>query len=222
MKCYEIHDGYDGWSIVFADTNVAARRIGANQIDAGFSNVTCRRRPEWDQYAPGPVPPLARIAGGWWYECACCGRRVSENLEADIENDGLDPADFNPVEDGRLVYCSSTCSQIEWANRRANKAAEVALIEVFEANFVGAQILQVNVYGNRVETKDRHGAALASVTFRLPGCTGNVHWVFGDETCSMSLNDVEPYYAWRGKPVPEEMKKRVSELRQRYKLPEAA
>ncbi len=219
LKAYQVHDGDEGWAIVFAYKNVVARREGANEIDADFSSVSCKRKPEWDQYAPGPVPPLARIASGWWYECAHCGRRVSEDLHAEVEDEGLDPNDFEIVEAGRLVYCSHTCSQKEWAQKRCNTAAKVALMELFASTLPDATILSVHVYGQRLEPRNKTGDQ-STVVYKFPGGKNNVHWTFGDEEHQITIEDVYAFYAWRGKPVPEDLRKRVDEIRQRFGLPE--
>lgn len=205
LKAYQVHDGDEGWAIVFATNSATARREGAGEIGCEWGDIdTCRRAPQWDQYAPGPVPPLARIASGWWYECAHCGRRVSEDMHYEIEEDELDPADFEIIEDGHIVYCSHTCQAIESAQLRARKAAEVNLIEAFEARFPDASILSVHVSGTKLEGPDRFGHALATVVFKFPGGKNAVHWGFGDELCSVPREDVSAFCAWRGKPVPPE------------------
>lgn len=205
LKAYQVHDGDEGWAIVFATNSATARRMGANEIDCTWEEVDfCRRAPQWDQYAPGPVPPLARIAHGWWYECAHCGRRVSEDLEQEVKDDGLNPADFEIVEAGHIVYCSHSCQAIENAQHRQRKVAEVALIEAFEARFTGASIISVHVASHQLEGRNRFGHAQATVVYRFPGGKNSVHWCFGEEQCTVAREDVEAFCAWRSKPVPPE------------------
>lgn len=59
--------------VVFARNGRAARR-GAWIDDAEFVNIRARRKPEWDHYAPGPVPLRVRLDDGWWTECGGCAR----------------------------------------------------------------------------------------------------------------------------------------------------
>src|SRR3546814_3454049 len=47
--------------IVFATSNVAARRIHTNSQGTDFADAQITRKKEFDQYAPGPVPPKALL-----------------------------------------------------------------------------------------------------------------------------------------------------------------
>lgn len=79
LKAYcvsEEHEGTGG--IVFAHHNAVARRHGACEFgDGDWESVTCRRAPEFDQYAPGPVPDYALSDNGWYLWCKCgCDRKI--------------------------------------------------------------------------------------------------------------------------------------------------
>ena len=213
LKAYTVHDGGDHSVIVFAQHNVVARREGANEMDIGFNEVDyCKRSPEFDSYAPGPVPPLDAIDHGWWFECACCGRRVDDDVCQSAEDDGEDPDFFGAVADGATVYCSETCRQYEFVGRRARRAAEAALIEVFEAQFAGATIINVwvNLDGHRLAGVSRRSSG-SVVTFKFPGGRAAARWTFGDEKALLNRDDVAAYCAWRGKPAPEEYRKDVAQ-----------
>lgn len=206
LKAYTVHDGGDHSVIVFALHNVVARREGANELDIGFNEVDyCTRSPEFDSYAPSPVPPLVAIEHGWWFECACCGRKVDTDVCQHAEYDGEDPDLFGAVADGHVVYCSETCRQREFVEHRARRAAEAALIEVFEAEFAGATILSVwaNLDGYQLAGASRRSSG-SVVTFKFPGGKSAANWSFGDEKASLSRDDIAAYCAWRGKPVPAE------------------
>jgi hypothetical protein len=212
LKACTVHDGGDHSVIVFAHHNVVARREGANELDCGFNEVDyCKRSPEFDAYAPGPVPPLVAIEHGWWFECSCCGRKVDSDVCQSAEDDGEDPDFYGAVADGRAVYCSETCRQMAFVERRARKAAEVALIEVFEANFTGAAILNVwaNLDGFRLAGACRCSSG-STVTFKFPGGKAAANWSFGGEKCSLNRDDIEAFCAWRGKPVPPEFAKEAA------------
>ncbi len=72
MKAYTVDDDGEGAVVVFAEKNVVARRIGANELGCAFGDVSCCRAPDLDSYAPGPVPPLILWDAGWWFGCQRC------------------------------------------------------------------------------------------------------------------------------------------------------
>ncbi|MDF3837096.1 hypothetical protein P3W85_29695 [Cupriavidus basilensis] len=177
LKAYEVYDGGDNWTIVFATNSASARREGAGEIGCEWGDVDhCRRKPELDQYAPGPVPPLALIAAGWRYECGHCGCRVDEDME-DVEPDPhFDASDVGAVAVGQMVYCSHSCTAMARAEKRSRKAAESALIELVETKFPRSTVTHVNVYGHRLTTDK--GRCVACFTF--PGGQHQATYKFGE------------------------------------------
>lgn len=166
LKAYEVHDGDEGWAIVFATNGATARRLGAGELSVSFEEVEfCRRMPAVDQYAPGPVPPLALIDLGWWFECYGCGRIVND----DVTDDQGRP--LTPVADGQEVYCCAGC-------RAKNRAATVRRCKV-EADTIDAMVGMVlarypnaTITGQHVHAVDRDGWAevkQASIAFTFPG-----------------------------------------------------
>lgn len=197
LKAYTVHDGGDHSVIRFAASNVVARREGANELDCAFDEVDyCTRSPEFDAYAPGPVPPLVAIKHGWWFECRHCGQQASEYSEGPV------------IEDGDGVFCSPACEMCDFAEARARTAADVALLEVFDAKFSGATMLHAyaNLDGSRLEAGTQFGSRHSTgsaVTFKFPGGAGVARWVFGDEDVTVDRDDIAAFCAWRGKPAPE-------------------
>lgn len=199
LKAYDVRDGDDGCCIVFATNSATARREGANELNTDWEGIdTCRRESALDEYAPGPVPPLALIELGWWFECHHCGRKISETMHEEVEDDDLDPANFDIVTEGQAVFCSHSCSAIHHAERRANKAAEVALIELFETKFADCAIKRVHVHGQRLEAPDKHGGMKCTVAFMFPGAKHGATWEFGNPDLYVAFGDHPAYYAWRG------------------------
>jgi len=196
LKAYTVHDGGDHSVIRFAASNVVARREGANELGCEFNEVDyCTRSPEFDAYAPGPVPPLVAIKHGWWFECRHCGQQVNEYSEGPV------------IEEGDGVYCSPSCEMREFVEVRARAAAGAALIEVFEAMFSGAIVLHAyaNLDGHRLEAGTQFGSRHSTgsmITFKFPGATGVARWVFGDDDVTVDRTDIPAFCAWRGKPVP--------------------
>jgi len=184
VKAYEVYDGNDGWTIQFATNGATARREGANELNCEWEDIDhCRRKPELDQYAPGPVPLSAMLEIGWWYECNCC----SKHCYAD--NPGV-------IIDENAVYCNDQCSQLEWRKERDNARAKSCLIELFESKFHGATITHVYVSGTTLEPMDKYGGARAVVTFMFPGGvhTGTFH--YGDAFASVMKTDAEAFECW--------------------------
>lgn len=71
--------GYEYGVVVFDERHVSARRRGAEMLDEEFRDVTCRRKPEWDQYAETGIPIQVMLDAGWWFTCA--GRRCDTMCE---------------------------------------------------------------------------------------------------------------------------------------------
>jgi hypothetical protein len=80
LKAYIVFDEYgaseDGARIVFVKTPGEAKAIAASNLGIEFTEVrsdNCRRTPEYDEYAPGPVPFTRLVADGWGWFCEGCG-----------------------------------------------------------------------------------------------------------------------------------------------------
>lgn len=170
LKAYEVYDGGDHWSIRFATNSATARREGASECGCEFNEVDhCRRKPELDQYAPGPVPPGALIEMGWGYECT---RQDCLNWAR---------ADGEYVVRGNAVYCCSTCHAIDSARQRQNDAACAAMIELIDARLPGAQVTDVYVYGTQLRPVENGGGYRAFVDFKFQGGVHTGRWVFGED-----------------------------------------
>lgn len=146
LQAYKVHDGQDSCVVVFATNGASARRLGANDMDCEFQDVeSCRRMPEFDQYAPGPVPALAMIAAGWWYECCGCGQKVDDD-SYDYERE----APVQPVVHGNNVYCCAGCRHRHLAAvAREQKVIDEtieAMVGLVVARYPGVLIHSQHVY----------------------------------------------------------------------------
>lgn len=203
LKAYEVREDGEGYcTIVFATNGATARREGASELNTDWECIeSCVRKPELDQYAPGPVPPMTLLEHGWWFECNHCGRRVSESMAEELEEDDLDPADFVPRPDGKSgVFCSASCECADHMEKRGREEAADALREVFEAKFPGAEILHIHVFdGPKLHKPERpeKGGGRYVVTFTFPGATHSSQWNFGDDNCWVPQIDVDAFKAWR-------------------------
>ncbi len=103
LKAFHVQDEWgEGHAVVVYHTsNAAARRIGCSEMDEPWERVSCRRAPEFDQYAPGPVPGEAYMRAGWWQMCGystCCTPVYPDEPEA--------PYFLNPARP-EAVFCSA-------------------------------------------------------------------------------------------------------------------
>lgn len=103
-------DEAEDTEIVFAATNGAARFPYAQRLDWDFRDVRVRRAPEYDAYAPGPVPVSVMLDHGWRFECFECYRMLSLDMDF-VEN--MSPDDLK-----------------HWAK---SNAPHVAALEEFDA-----------------------------------------------------------------------------------------
>lgn len=197
LKAYEVRDDGEGYCcVVFATNGATARREGASELGTEWEYIeSCRRAPHLDQYSPGPIPPMTLIEHGWWFECGYCGRRVSNEMNEELERDGLDPDNFAPRPNGNHgVFCSAGCECADHIGRRGRDEAADALREVFEAKFPGAEILHIHVRNGPKLTEEPRSFV---VTFKFPGGEWSASWSFGDEFCQVPKCDVDAFNAWR-------------------------
>ena len=84
VRAYSVQ-GNDGGCVVFATSNVLARREGADRLECTFPEIeSCRLAPEFDVYAEaGHVPRQTLVEKhGWWQYCSYCENQVSANTAA--------------------------------------------------------------------------------------------------------------------------------------------
>ncbi len=84
LKCFQVegNDEPEDTMIVFARSSIEAKRHWANEHGDGdkfITGISACRRPQWDSFAPGPVPRLELIDAGWWMECENCCVRISSD-----------------------------------------------------------------------------------------------------------------------------------------------
>lgn len=200
LKAYQVTEPMDGHAVVVFETNgAAARRKGAAKLEAAFEDIeSCCRVPEFDAYAPGPVPPLVLIDNGWWFECLECNRRVSLDMEEELEDEGLDPASFQPVEQGSSVFCSSACQHKYETDKIKKAEAKAELERIFLEKFPGATVVSVHLGGHNLNDPYSGFNSAVYVLFTFPGSKrGNCKWVYGEEVCLISTGDLDAFQDWR-------------------------
>jgi hypothetical protein len=112
MKAWSItSDDGDHSAVIFDDHRGKARARGASELDSEFMGVKIKRSPEFDQYAPGPVPVKVLMAHGWFYYCSNCEEHVYDD----------EPGFVIDAEDER-VFCNEGC-RAKYREYLANIAA---------------------------------------------------------------------------------------------------
>ena len=204
LLAYEVREPNEGHCIIrFASSSAAARREGANELDCGFNEVEhCHRKPQFDQYAPGPVPKTVLIEHGWWFECHHCSRRISEDMQQEAEDEGEEHEHLEVITDGDAIYCSHSCVMEEFVERRAQKAAQAALIEFFSLMYPDCVIGSIWVSRAPLQGPDRLGHAQALLYFKFPGAQHDATFTFGEDCMRISPDDRPAFHAWRGNKMP--------------------
>lgn len=180
MKAYTVRETYgDGCCVRFAEHDVVARREGANELDVDFESVECRRSPEFDEYAPGPVPDSVLVEHGWWFECVQCSQRISNEP---TDEDG-EPIELSPIYERNRIFCSQKCKEALDAERAADKARADAVAKAALAKWPGITIRYTNGY-----------AEPATVSFLFPGSEGTAMWLLDASTVSVEKRDVEAWH----------------------------
>lgn len=185
LKAYSVQDCEHG-TVVFATSGIAARRIGANDLNTDFEAVeSCTRLPWADEYASaGQVPPLVLIEHGWWFECSHCGEKVcDDSSHYDHETDEDVP--HEPVADGNWVYCTPACMAAELKERADQKARKEAITKLVTEKFVGAEVKWVS------------DEEPAKVSFSFPGGQHCANWTVGEDTVSLPASDTDAWNAYR-------------------------
>ena len=194
LKAYVAREDDEGnCAIVYATNSATARRDGGSELNLSFEEVdSCRRAPEFDAYAPGPVPLHATLAAGWWHECSHCGVRFEQEGrhcygDPGDDDDREDP--FEPVRSAGSNYCSPTCVMKEWADRRDRKNRDQATIEATVTRWPEAS--QIASYQTSKPWPERGIETRAS--FCLPGLKHGVSWSPGASTVSVAQDDAEEF-----------------------------
>lgn len=133
-------DEYTG-GIVFASSNIEARRIGANLLNMdGIGGIEVKRRPDLDQYAATGVPARVLVAEGWRFECFGCGRSIDD---CNMDDAGLPISGVVGYEQG-AIYCCHACRIEDKTKSAAVEAHGAAFVEMLKDmvrnRFPGAEI----------------------------------------------------------------------------------
>ena len=178
MKAFHVQ-GDEYGVVVFANSNVVARREGALELDEQFNSVSCKRVPGLDSYAKaGKVASRVLVEDfGFWQECAWCSHQVDNETE-------------ERVWDGEAVYCSIECQarrinqDMDWEKeKKRQQEAEQAGINAAIAEFPG--ITDV------IATTSYKGDVIAH--FHFPGGSSRASWAIGSKSIYPAATDAEAF-----------------------------
>lgn len=182
LKCYLVDTGDDeGAQIYFASSPGRAKAQAASEDGIEFVEVgSCKRQPQFDQYAPGPIPAKAYIENGWWLECFGCHLRCSEEMHEDVEDeDGNLIACDGPIYRGNAVWCSTQCQQRYDEHRAEEKRLNDADIDATLAKWPLAEIVMPCIRGD----------GRRCVYFKFGG-TVDAQWVIGEAVVDVAGCDI--------------------------------
>jgi len=196
LLAYAVQEEDEGTGgIVFARSNVEARRRGSSEFGDGDFNWGKATRARWaDAYAPGPVPISVMIENGWWFCCQHTGIRI------DSEHKGKWFAD--PARHG-VVY-GSVWTWLDHLSAEGAKRAELQLAErMCRLQFPNIKDVGAFHVGarrqNRIET-------VPAVHFRFPGGYSLVTWHLDNGELQVWKGDTTAWNAWRDAGCPAEMR----------------
>lgn len=125
----QINDPYEpAGCVVFAKTDIEARRKGANELDCDeIGGLECRRAKWADEYEPmGYVPATVMLANNWSLSCSGCEQMIYDGGEVTRydEDDQEYEVEVNPVDHGRHVYCTPECRDRDLTQSARRKRGE--------------------------------------------------------------------------------------------------
>lgn len=158
------------------------------------------RAPQFDQWAPGPVPAVALLAEGWRLECTYCTHHVSGDGCWGCEDEGryLDP-NQTPCAKGANAFCDPEC-EARFEEQRARYRENVAEARVrarikFEELFPGIPIERIDTTLVSTDIISVFGI----VTFRVPGGKYVSTWHEQDGMAWIAQGDLGEWIEWKEK-----------------------
>jgi hypothetical protein len=125
---------------------------------------------------------------------------VSNDLKEEVEDAGLNPDDFEAIEESGRVYCSHDCRVMDYANRINRGRAVAAMVEYVTTKWPGAHVEIAHVYKSHLEPTEESGGIKCSAQFRFPGGKHFVQWIFPRDEVLVAKYDLPAWNIFTGKP----------------------
>jgi hypothetical protein len=181
--------------IVFANSAVKARRIGANEYaDGDFSYVSCRRAQWADDFYKKEIPVSLMVEEGWHFDCYACGQRIDNDnwWDKDWNTDDIIGTQYS------LVYCNAICEAVYALDRAKSKYVEKRWLRRFakivKKRFPDASPQHHHAFASR----DQNGIYKllhVSVEFVFPNNKYGKATLRWDSKASYSKTYPKPYYS---------------------------
>lgn len=173
LKAYIVQEECEGTGgVVFARSNVEARRFGADEYNGGdFSGLSVNRAKGWDKYEKSGVPISEMIYDGWYFECHGCGQRMDEDWFYDQR---MNPSQARGVSGGNC-YCCWQCeadAAAEGAARKAYGRVFLGIMRDWATARFGDVEFMTEAFKEYVYVVSRNGhmqVEQAVVSFSFPG-----------------------------------------------------
>ncbi|CAN1724401.1 putative C2H2-type domain-containing protein [Hyphomicrobium sp. 1Nfss2.1] len=131
MPAFVVEDGdpYEpGAVIVFAPSDIVARRKAASQLDHDeIGGLSCRRLKWADEYEEAKaVPATAMLAHGWQLTCCGCEQLIYDGgVVARYDENGEEyEEDVDPVGTQHSCYCTAACQKRDEDEQARRKRGE--------------------------------------------------------------------------------------------------
>lgn len=170
MKAYAVtEEDENTGGIIYAEHNIVARRLGANEYaDGEIAYVSCRRAPWADEYYGIGLPISVMVDNGWHFECHGCGQRIDSDMLYDQDRRS---EDIVGTQDS-LVFCDAVCEAYHNLNRAKCKKLETRwvrrFIKIVKRYFPDAEPEYRHAYASR-NNDGRYTISHVSVQFDFPG-----------------------------------------------------
>jgi len=141
-KAYIVTEDEEGTGgVIFTETDIDARRRGADEYNGGeLGGMHVRRAKDLDKYCGVGVPARVMVEDyGWRFECSECGEYIDEYTSTDIIGN-----------EGSFVYCSIECAVNDHAEKYERKLYDDIMREQFEdrlkKKYSDIEITRAHVY----------------------------------------------------------------------------
>lgn len=215
LKAYAVlEDCENTGGIIWAKSNVEARRLGASAFhDGEFSGLTCRRAPWADKYFEmRSVPYLVMIENGWWFSCVHCEQIINSDLEGTDDDDNTITLD--PVEDAHGMFCTPACRDDYLQEKAERRMWEQWTVDLLTAMLLKAiptaRVTDDLPYVFAMKRNGLWNAEEATICFNFPGQKiAPAQFKFRREHpkphASVCAGDLPAFEAWRAAGYPAAM-----------------
>ena len=175
LLAYEGYDGFEGFTIVFAEDSVTAEKYVSWELDCDVSDVEWVKRVEdLDIFAPGPVPIKEMLYHGWAYECSGCGYEISVDMEDNLDDmeDNLDDVVEHNLDDvvehnGFIFHNEYCLCKYEEHNNKTNKKKLRMIIDL--TNELKYNLPEAIITHSHAHIDADYNPDTCAITFSFPG-----------------------------------------------------